>query len=298
MRKWGIVIHGKYGSPFNDSLHQQWESKPEVFVVRYTHKPGDAVQLVQELVQMGCTHLLSVGGDGTLNECVNGAMQCNPRPTLMVYPNGTGNDFVRSLPHPSFDSVLEAMSSESTVTIDIPHAKFIGHQGLLEDRYFVNVADIGLGGEVVQHIATSKRRWGPLITYQKAILRSMLSFQSRPCDYQLEEDEYTHNISMMAFCNGTWFGNGIGIAPLANLTDGTLQVIEVREIGLLDYLFQLPKLRKAAILKHPEVACRQAKSMRILSVGWPIDMDGEFVGTTPLEIEVEPLALTFLALPR
>lgn len=250
----------------------------------YTEFSGHAVSLVKDFLESERVDaLVACGGDGTLNECVNGVMMAKSNVPIGILSLGTGNDFVKTLKmEGSWEELQLSISNGFSVLCDVMCLKT--SNGV---RYGINVTDIGIGGDVVQRMASDNRWLGSFLTYQKNIVQSFLSFKSSDMELRLNNaSEVSHDVFMLAAANGAWFGSGLCIDPEAELNDGLLNVVLVKNISLKDYLGQLPFLRRGVRMQHPAVTYQQCRELNLMSSGWPIDCDGEFIGFTPLSINL------------
>ncbi len=253
-------------------------------VIAYTAFSGHAISLVKDLLQTEKIDVLvACGGDGTLNECVNGVMQAGSNVPLGILSLGTGNDFVKTLKiRGDWEELKHSISNGFTVPCDVMCLKT--STGV---RYGLNVADVGIGGEVVQRMAEDGRWLGAFLTYQKNIVKSFLLFKSKEMRLTMNNAaEVSHDVFMLAAANAAWFGSGLCIDPEAELNDGLLNVVLVKNISLFDYIRQLPFLRKGIRMRHSAVTYHQCRELNLLSSGWPIDCDGEFIGFTPMSISL------------
>ncbi len=292
-----LIMHGRH--EHSKSWLKSWSEWKSVadydLSIVYTQYAGEAINLSSKAVSDGAEVIVSAGGDGTHNECVNGYLKANGQIPMTFLAMGTGNDFIMSLfQSGSWQEAHQLILKRKWNSIDIGAMKFLNPLGIEEERYFINVMDIGLGGEVVQKIAKSSRRWGAFLTYQKAVISTLLQYQKNTVDFKLDGIDYSGVTLMLACANAKWFGGGLGIAPTASLVDGEFSVIHLGEITLLDYLFQLPKVRRSKVLKHHGIRYFNAKEIEVDSVGLPIDCDGEFVGFTPLQCKIIPALLKVL----
>jgi YegS/Rv2252/BmrU family lipid kinase len=253
-------------------------------VTVYTEYSAHAIELVRSnLEKAKFDAVVACGGDGTLNECVNGIMLAKSNVVLGILSLGTGNDFVKTLK-------IKGNLKELVQSIDAWHT-FKSDVMCLETsngiRFGINVSDIGIGGEVVQRMALDSRWMGSFLTYQKNIIKSFLSFKSKEMILKLDdESEFSSNLFMFAMSNASWFGSGLCIDPEAQLNDGLLNVVMVRDISIMDYFGQLNNLRRGSRMQHRSVTYHQCKEVKLISSGWPIDCDGEFIGHTPLSINL------------
>jgi len=250
-------------------------------------------QLTAKAVSKGMDYVILVGGDGSVNEGVNGYFDANlelrEKVILGVLPAGSGNDFSKSL---NVDNDLKQLftliKTDSYKNIDVGLMHFNGVNNSPEERYFINIADIGIGGYVANKISNSKKRLGGDFTYTKAVIQSFFKYKKQKI--QLTSQDYNWSGRMLSICmaNGKYFGSGMCIAPDASLTDGKMQLVIIGEVSLYDYLKNIPKIKKGQKIKHNEVEYAFAEKCEIVAIDnpCPIDMDGEFIGTTPLKTEI------------
>ncbi len=306
MARIAFIINGKVRGK-----EKLWKGIRESFRPRHeikpfpTEKPLHGRALAIQAIEEGFTHLISVGGDGSLNDMVNGVMQARETLdkeksadlVLGVLPKGTGNDFARSLGSPSSPAgLLKKVEAGSLLTTDIGLVNYTGRDGEPAKRYFINITDIGMGGEAVERISRFPSAWGKTLAYQQAILRTFLSFRHQPVEVQADTFTFSGRIMSLIIAKGQYFGNGLGIAPHARLDDGNLAVVVLGQITLMDYLKHFRRIRNGEVLEHPKVSYYHAKHLNVVTPDGPlpIDMDGDFVGYTPMGVKVLPGALPFL----
>jgi YegS/Rv2252/BmrU family lipid kinase len=293
-----FIINGttRKGRRMSASLEQVFHPYPVRLV--FTEHGGHATQLAAAAVVAGGRIIVSVGGDGTLNEVVNGlvqgcaAVQIPPDTVrLGILPTGSGNDFVRNFgAQPTPLHLRRLIDDDQTTTIDIGVAAFqsVGQQPT--QRYFINISDIGIGGVIAEKLSRYSQGWlGAGFTYQRAIISTLLGYSPQWLTVSTSSESLTAPMMSLVVANGRYFGSGLGIAPAAVLNDGMLEVVMLKNITIGAYLRQLPQVRRCQRLQHPEVAYSQAAHITVSAVGaaaLPIDMDGEFVGTTPVTFAV------------
>lgn len=298
MKTIGWVVHGRL------KKDRRWDKLDRMIRVddTFNHKvifteySGHATALIQMHIHAKCDYIVGVGGDGTLNECANGIVQQGASIPLGVIAMGTGNDFVKSLGiKGNWEELQQAMVKGESAEVDIIRIQFMNRSGQAEERYCLNVLDIGIGGEVVQRMAKSKRRLGPFLTYQKAIISTLVQLKRPIVQWQMGNQKFHEKTLMLAIANAKWFGSGLGIAPGADVRDGQMEIIHLGDISILDYFKQLPYLRKGQYLKHPEIRYDQATHLQVNTPELPIDCDGEFIGTTPMDVQIIQGRLKILA---
>ena len=165
---------------------------------------------------------------------------------------------------------------------------FKGLSGEKESRYFINIADIGIGGFVIQNVRTSSMILGSGLTYVKAVISGFLKYKKQSITLKSPEYNWSGRIISLCMANGKYFGSGMCIAPDAQLTDGLIQLTIFGDVSLWDYIRNVRSIKRGEKLVHKEAAYSVVRQLSIDSNGipCPIDMDGEFVGYTPLDAEI------------
>jgi diacylglycerol kinase (ATP) len=295
MFKLGFILNGRNGRKkhfYNDLKHIRQSLKNIEFNVIETNQTGHASSIASEFITEGYTHLIAVGGDGTLNEVVNGIMKNYKEEIILgVLPYGTANDFVKSIDLPlNLVDLFEAISKENYRKIDL---------GLIDcsegKRYFINIADIGIGAEVVKRVNKSKKLLGSYFTFFKAIIETFLVYKNKGITCKTADWEYTGKINSLVIANGKYFGSGLCIAPDAKLDNGQFSIVISGDITLKDYLKNVSKIKKGNLVNHPFVEYKSATNLE-LTAPQPcgIEADGEFVGYSPATIQVIPKKLNLL----
>jgi len=270
-----------------------------------TEFSGHATQLAIQALKEGFTHIICLSGDGMLNEVVNGLMvftrgindDLQKTLRLGVLPMGTGNDFIKTVHAPeNIEGLKKAIETDSFKKIDVGLVDFYLKSGEEKNRYFINITDIGMGGVVVEKTSRYSARPGLMPNYQRAILSTFFTYKKRLVKVKTDCFDFEGNIMNLVVANGKYFGGGLGIAPGADPTDGHFSVVILGDISVFDYFKNLQKVRKCREITIPGVQYKIAKEIYIesLSEKMPIDMDGEFIGYSPMKVSMIPAALGFL----
>ena len=259
------------------------------YTLRYTEGPGHAIVLAREALDAGSRFLVAVGGDGTVHEVVNGMLEddkpVNPDAVFGVVAAGTGSDFIKTFgirPIPS--SAVGHLDGPHSFTIDIGKVTYI-EDGRSVTRYFPNIAEAGLGAEVVARAARLPRWLGPTV-YLFAFWLTMSKHKSCNVKVDLVDRTYEGPMNNMVVANGQFFGGGMKIAPKAAPTDGLLD-IQIEHARKKDAIAMMPKVFKGTHVPHPSV--KEAKRVRVsIETERPllIEADGEVLGYTPASFEV------------
>ena len=293
----------------NGRMRRRWKTYERTFrrelgttfAVRTTDHPGHAIDMTRTALGDGATTIVSVGGDGTLNEVVNGYLRHreNARNTdarLAVFSVGTGADFVKTLAMPQTPAALARIIRDREARkIDAGLCEFLDG-GIRRMRYFVNVAEFGSGGAVVDRVNRSTKILGGRLSFVIAILRTLPRYRNTRVVYEANGDppkEVVVNDFVVA--NGRYFGAGLMPAPAADLADGLFDVVIFGDIDFKTARRNLPALRRGEHVSLKEVTTFRCRELTIRSAEEMIDLDGEFVGRHPLRFAVVPNALSILA---
>ena len=263
-----------------------------------TEGPGDATRMTRKQLTEGVDRIICVGGDGTLNEVVNGFFDdrgpLRKDALLGFLPNGTGCDFTRTVPIPSgIVASLETIRQGHVRTIDLGRIRFRDHQGVMTSRYFHNIASFGLGGEVVDRVNRASKACGPFFTFICGTIVSLFTYQKKRVRLQVDDaEERTVDIFNIAIANGRYHGGGMLVAPDALIDDGIFHVTVIGSLPLPLVFWHLPKLYTGKIKKIRQVSMTTGKRVSAASDQRVLlDIDGEQPGTLPAELEIVPGAL-------
>lgn len=288
MLKAGFIINSLVSSRQKiEELFSPLESDKINFYYFPTDHSGHSIELAADLKKEKFDWIISVGGDGTLNEIINGLIHEDESdrhlPSLGMFPVGTGNDYSLSIKTSRKpEDLLGAMLGHSTQSIDI--GKITNDEG--RTRYFINVADAGMGGEVTQKIATSGNVMGKWV-YYKTILLSLLTYKRPTLRVQAKEVDITTKVISVVMGKGISFGGGYKIVPDAKLNDGKFFVAVIGDISIFTYLIKIPKLMRGEKIDHPLVHYFSTESLKIENVSdlpCYLEMDGEASFSCPVEV--------------
>lgn len=273
----------------------------------FTSRPGEATGLCRALLHSGRHYIVAAGGDGTLNEVLNGFFHPSdddrliaPEAQLGVLPLGTGSDFCRSMDMHSRDQALQALATGMCRSVDIGHVDFSAPNSQSAGRYFINVADLGLGAEAAYRINRASKRFGAFLSYLNGAVRAIAAHRPQVVSLQFDnEPAIEEPMGLVVVANSRFFGGGMPIIPHAVPDDGHLDVLSLQGVSRGRLLVDLlPKLYRGAHLGHPAVHVRRATSVRIASSGpMLLETDGEQIGSAPATFRVLPRILRVVAPP-
>jgi diacylglycerol kinase (ATP) len=258
-----------------------------------TRGAGDGERLAREAAASGAALVVAVGGDGTLNEVVNGVRSAGAEISVGAILTGRGCDACRNFGVPRDPlAAVAALADGHDVRFDLGRAEWMDGRR----RWFAISAGAGFDAAVARRAQTWRMRG--TLPYLAAVLATV--HRHRPTDAVLEVDgvaEPPTPITAVVAANGQWFGGGMKIAPQANPADGALDVVVLGALGRLELLRWLPTIYRGTHVRHPRVRVRQARQLRVMGVALPTHLDGEPAGATPITLTIEPGALR-LRVPR
>jgi YegS/Rv2252/BmrU family lipid kinase len=262
-----------------------------------TQAPGDATQLSLAALRDGVEMVVAVGGDGTLNEVVggffHGAAPVAPEAVLGVVPLGTGCDFGRTIGPANLESACARLAGRKTRSIDVGLARFSAHGGAPTMRIFINVLSFGVGGLVASFVSPRLKAVSGQLAFTLATLRALAVYRDRTVVLEFDDTPpLSLAITNCAIGNGRFFGAGMQVAPAAQLDDGELDVTIWSGFGLLDFIRKRHTLYDGSHVR--EAGARVLRARRAIATSDSkvlLELDGESVGTLPLQLEVLPGAL-------
>jgi YegS/Rv2252/BmrU family lipid kinase len=286
-------------SHFHAAFRELREALPGFeFVLLESRAPGEATALAQGAC-VDCDYLIAVGGDGTINEVLNGAMAATgTTPPMGVLAYGTANDLARTLGLQGTATELTGLlARDARQRVDVGRIQYRDADGEARQRWFLNAADVGIGAEVVRHLANRRQFVGSNLHYLRSIVGSLRSYRHRTLHVRTDRglDWQGRSLALVAG-NGRYFGSGLCVAPGARLDDGELFVTLVGNASTWDFMRNIGRLKRGRLLEHPEASYHQACHISVEHEGEAarVEADGELLGFTPVEIDVQPGALEFL----
>ena len=306
-----------------DVMERHIKSTLSDYDVAHTTGPGHATLLAREALRAGWEMVVAVGGDGTLNEVVNGFFEeCDPRAcyqlqadgwisslgiapepinpsaALGIIPLGTGGDFRRTVGlMGGWKEAVNALGTDNTRAIDTGRIAFIDPEGELQARYWINIASAGISGDVDHLVNTSSKRMGGTLTFATAALRAFAGWKNAEVEFRIDDLEEVHDkILFFATGNGQYFGGGMWVTPGASLSDGKLQLVVLSDLSKAQAMSTFAALYSGTHIGRDKVWRKECQRVSIRSIHRGrrvlLDVDGEQPGRLPALIEVHPHMLT------
>lgn len=269
------------------------------FTARFTDSPGAGTAVAQQLITEGFDFLIAVGGDGTASEIVDGILKHGNISDVCFgfIPTGTGGDFRRSLCLPSnLEGAVEVLSSGALLPIDVGKVTYRDFAGKMVSRCFINLVSFGMGGEVAARAKNVAGIMGGRAAFLWAALKSFAIYRGKEVRLKLDgKDEVQAFVTDIAVGNGRFYGGGMNPCPTAALDDGIFEVTVIDYMNLFQFLREIPPLYSGNIYRRPKGHHFRARQLRAEAESEvKIQIDGEPLGTLPLEITILPRQLRVL----
>ncbi len=283
-------------------VQQTWPD--ETIEIAQTTARGHATAIAAQAA--GHARVLSVGGDGTINEVVNGLMSIAPdaRPPLGLIPCGTGGDFARTFGLPTdANAAIAQLRGATPRPIDIGECAHMSGRAL-STRYFANIAGLGFDAAVCAAVeaAALTGRKGKAV-YFWSVFKTLTRLRQHTLKLRTTLDGATQELAtgvcMAAVCNGRYFGGGMHVAPDARPDDGAFDVVIIGAMSAFEFARNFLRVYRGTHLSHPKVRVLRAQSLRIEAVpgdspSVPLEAEGELLGAAPVSIRLLRGALRIL----
>jgi diacylglycerol kinase (ATP) len=327
-----IIVNPKSASGLTgknwDSLHLMIKRLfGDNIQVAFTEKSGDGTGFTTNFIKKGFKKIVAIGGDGTINEVANGFFEgdirihgnennnngndsflnqavlkpINSDVVMAVFPCGTRNVLVKSLDLPSeFGECCQNFEACKLQKIDIVSVRATNMEDHSKTaiRIFLNAAEIGIGAEIidkakkVRNVVNSR-----LISTMTGLFSTVPAYESSLCEISIDDghENILTKMTMGVIANGKFLGGGFKAAPKANISDGLLDIVILKESSNIEMIENFLNIKDGDYTNEGDVFYRQAKKVAIRSKenrDIPITIDGEPIGILPATFEVLQNALT------
>ena len=302
---WLVIVNPNAGAG------KCWQDWPKIeglltsFGIGYRHeftvKRLHAIVLARKYINLGIRKIIVVGGDGTMNEVINGIFSQKTVETseivLGMIPVGTGNDWGRMFGISSnYEEAIKTILASNTFIQDAGKVVFQNRKRTLQ-RYFVNIAGLGFDALVVKKTNKLKDsgKSNPLI-YKYNIFTSLFNFKSPRATIEVDGKAVTNNVFSVSVGICKYNGGGMMPLPDASADDGLFDLTVIKKIARWDVIRSMKKLYDGSIVHHPKVETYQGKSIKISSnTDIFLETDGESLGHTPMVFEIIPRSICVLS---
>ncbi len=288
-----------------DRFRERIARQGGVVDVKLTERPRHATELARAAVREGAEVVVAVGGDGTNNEVINGffdddGTRIASSTAFAVVTSGTGGDFRRAFgwsTEPLDD--LERLARMQRRRIDVGRLRCVDDTGAPVMRHFVNISSFGMSGVVVDVVNKSSKKLGAKLSFMLGSARTMATYQPQQVQIAIDDAPPTTELTtLVALCNGQYFGGGMWVAPNAVPDDGHFDGVVVKGGGLGFWLKNGLSIYTGKHQHHEDVRIVRCKKLTATpaTAGEKvfIDLDGEQPGVLPATWEIVPAAVDLL----
>jgi YegS/Rv2252/BmrU family lipid kinase len=272
------------------------------FEVLKTRAPGEATRITREALKSGFRMIVSVGGDGTHNEVVNGffnleggkPVPANPDAVLAVVTKGTGGDFRKSLKiGKDIEPAIQVLKNGKDRLIDAGMLTLTNHQNEKVTRFFINIASFGIGGEVDDRVNRQTKVLGGKLSFLRGAAVATILYKNKHVRISIDgEKKWEGRVYNAAVANGQYFGGGMWVAPEAKLDDGLFDIVVMGDMSFGEILAGGTKIYQGKHLEHPKVQVFRGRVAEAVSEEKVLlDVDGEQPGRIPSVFSIIPKSI-------
>jgi YegS/Rv2252/BmrU family lipid kinase len=307
--KWFVIVNPKAG---NGKGAKKWPKIQQTFLkmgIEYdfaiSQTAGHSITLAKEAVEKGYRKLAAVGGDGTAHEVVNGLLLQQLVPsqelTFAIIPVGTGNDWIRTHEIPrNYKKAILLLAAGNTKRHDVGKINYHSLDGEPLERYFINIAGLAYDAFVTKATQAKRPFWGKgQLYYLYLILKCMTSFRPTPITIAFDNEKTTHHFYNITIGQCRYNGGGTQLVPHAIPDDGLFALTLFKDIRPIDLIINTIKLYNGSIIHHREAVHTQCKQLTLTTPSDQpayIEADGEWLGQTPVKIDMLPQAIRIITL--
>lgn len=293
----------------NNTTEKEWPQFSKIlsekgykFEAVFTEYPGHATELCRQALRSGYRTIMSVGGDGTMNEVANGFFEAevpvSEDARLVVFSRGTGCDFIKALGiSKGIECLLDILDRNNEKAIDVGCVRFSdGDNKELYTRYFLNIADIGIGAETANRVNSHSKRMKGFLSFLLGAVTTIILYRNKDFEIIIDDDVVIkERLNSVIIANGRYFGGGMHVAPEAKLDDGAFDIVVFGDLSKPDLLKSFPLIYKGRHLKHPKLRFFRGSKVKVKSGGKGlIEVDGEIPGSDDAEFTIIPKAIKLL----
>lgn len=304
MNDWLIIVNPNAGSKKGEkdwSVINELLDKSEIRgKVCFTEAKDHATEIVLENIPLGYRKIISVGGDGTMNEIVNGIFHQNKIPShefkIGVIPVGTGNDWCKMFHIPTdYVKAIEIIKKDINTLQDVGWVDYKDDNSSVK-RYFVNVAGMGFDAEVLKK-ANEEKEEGKIgkLSYFKNILSNLMKYKSLYSEINIDNNFVSAKMFSLNVGICKYSGNGMMQVPGAIHDDGLFDVTLIRNMSKIEVIRNIKNLYDGSFVKHKKVDVYRGRNIYVNgSKNIRLEVDGEYLGTSPFTFNITHKALKII----
>lgn len=261
--------------------------------VEFTQYPLHAIEITRYALKSGYDTIVSVGGDGTMNEVLNGFFEngciINDNSNLAIFSRGTGCDLVRTLGiGKEIEDIIRVLLDKKCIRCDVGKVNFIEYGGNNRLRYFLNVSDVGIGAETTYRVNRNSKALKGFLSFLLGALTAIIAYKNKKLRIIIDDNIIIENkINSVIIGNGRYFGGGMHTVPTAIIDDGLFDILVLDNLNKAELIMNFPKIYKGTHLTHPKVKNYRGKNIKIYSNEKVlIELDGEQPGIIDAQFDI------------
>lgn len=304
-KRWSVIVNPAAGARSAgkkwDAIRETLEKEGVLFDFYLTESCSHAIRLVSQRIENGDRNFIVVGGDGTLNEAVNGIMSQNVVPsseiTLAIIPVGSGNDWIRTWKIPlETQAAIALIKAGQSSLHDIGKATYHNSDGTPEIRWFINGSGTGLDALTVKAANEKEKHGSRAISYFLSLLKELFRYRAVETEAIVDGEKISGPMLDLAVGICRYIGGGMYFFPKADPTDGLFDVTFIDKMNFFSILRAVPKLFNGKIYKLPTVHAFRGKTVEITAKEpLLLETDGEVLGFSPFSFEIAAEAIRVIA---
>jgi len=289
---------GKAGENRNRILSEFRRQYRNKFEFSETHSRTDAARIAGEAVESGYEVIIAVGGDGTVNQVVNGILQSScdksSQTRMGIISYGTGMGFSQSLGLPNdLASQIRVIKNDVSRLVDIGKIHFEGEQSA---GYFINELQFGIGGKLSESISPITKKMLGRFAFGFEAVKTLLNYRTSEINIESEQISKTENVIGVIIANGSYTGGGMKLTPDARLNDGLFDVLIIEDMPLTARLSSFSKIYSGSHIGLPAFKLFRTRKIRFgYGNGMSVESDGELIHYKCISAEVIPSALSIIS---
>ncbi|MBI3892121.1 MAG: diacylglycerol kinase family lipid kinase [Candidatus Wallbacteria bacterium] len=265
----------------------------------FTDRQGGGTELAAKALADGYEMVVAVGGDGTLNEVVNGFFDANGKPVsagavVGTIARGTGKDFIRTAQIPrDLEGAASALAGTNTRSWDVGRVTIARKDGPPAMQYFVNESDFGIGAEIARRVNASSKRLGGFLSFLWATIEALFVYRSKRVRLSADGVDLGERlIKSVVVAVGQYGGGGMMLAPPAVPDDGMLDLVIMPDMGPLQAINNIVRLYDGSLLSHPQIEHRRCRVVEAeADEEVRLGVDGESTHCLPVRFDILPRAI-------
>ncbi len=282
----------KVGKKIFDQIKPIFDSNNIILEAMETRHAGHAKEIANQKSIDQYDGILGIGGDGTLNEIINGMLKRKDKKNVPIglIPGGSGNSYLHDLKLTNPTNVVKKIISNNMQLMDVVQIEING-----EISYAMNMIGWGLVTDIGNK--AEKYRWLGTNRYTILSVIEVFTHNSRPATLIMEKETIKDNFTFIIACNSIHIGNAMKMAPKAKLNDGLIDLVVVKSnVSRMRLLTTLPKLFDGSHLNQPEVSYYQTPYFSLIPKSDEIlNIDGEIMGKTPITVKMIQKKIKFFS---